>query len=30
MFSIYCDDELVYAPNVVDQGFVVLSPMLTK
>lgn len=30
MFSIYCDGETVYAPNLVDQGYIALSPTLTK
>ena len=30
MFSIYCDGELVYAPNLIKQGYIALSPTLTK
>lgn len=30
MFSIYCDGEIAYAPNLVNQGYIALSPTLTK
>lgn len=30
MFSIYADGELLYSPDVADQGFAVIDPKLTE
>lgn len=29
MYTIYADDQLLYAPNLVDEGYALISPKLT-
>ena len=29
MYTIYADDQLLYAPNLVDEGYALIGPKLT-